>query len=67
MGHHEDDFIENFSIRLLRGSGIKGLTSLDKKTTIKKKNILRPLIDIKKDDLIFIAKKQCFKKNKSTK
>ena len=57
MGHHEDDFIENFFIRLLRGSGIKGLTSLDKKTTIKKKNILRPLIDIKKDDLIFIAKK----------
>ena len=57
MGHHEDDIIENFFIRLLRGSGIKGLTSLDKKATIKKKNILRPLIDIKKDDLIFISKK----------
>ena len=37
MGHHEDDLIENFFIRLLRGSGIKGLTSLDIKTTIKKK------------------------------
>ena len=41
----------------MRGSGIKGLTSLDIKTTIKKKNILRPLIDIKKEDLIFISKK----------
>ncbi len=57
MGHHEDDLIENFFIRLLRGSGIKGLTSLDIKTTTKKKNILRPLIDIKKEDLIFISKK----------
>ena len=57
MGHHEDDLIENFFIRLLRGSGIKGLTSLDIKTTIKKKNILRPLIDVKKEDLIFISKK----------
>ena len=57
MGHHEDDLIENFFMRLLRGSGIKGLTSLDIKTIVKKKNILRPLIDIKKDDLIFISKK----------
>ena len=57
MGHHEDDLIENFFIRLLRGSGIKGLVSLDIKTTINKKNILRPLIDIKKEDLIFISKK----------
>ncbi len=57
MGHHEDDLIENFFIRLLRGSGIKGLVSLDRKTTINKKNIYRPLIDIKKNDLIFISKK----------
>ena len=57
MGHHENDLIENFFMRLLRGSGIKGLVSLDRKTTINKKNILRPLIDIKKNDLIFISKK----------
>ena len=57
MGHHEDDLFENFFIRLLRGSGLKGLTSLDTKTIAKKKNILRPLIDTNKDDLIFISKK----------
>ena len=57
MGHHENDLIENFFLRLLRGSGIKGLISLDIKTKIKKKNVLRPLIDTKKDDLIYISKK----------
>ena len=40
MGHHEEDLIENFFLRLLRGSGIKGLTSLDTKTKIKKKTYL---------------------------
>ena len=28
LAHHQDDLIENFYIRLIRGSGIKGLTSL---------------------------------------
>ena len=31
LGHHQDDLLENFFIRMLRGSGLKGLTSLDKK------------------------------------
>ena len=56
LGHHLDDLIENFFIRMLRGSGLKGLISLDKKTTINDKNLLRPLLDQKKEDLIFIAK-----------
>ena len=57
FGHHEDDVYENFFIRLLRGSGLKGIVSLDKKTSIKKVNILRPLIQIEKKDLIYISKK----------
>ena len=48
FGHHEDDVYENFFIRLLRGSGLKGIVSLDKKTSINKVNILRPLIQIEK-------------------
>ena len=31
LGHHQDDLFENFFIRMLRGSGLKGLISLDKK------------------------------------
>ena len=31
LGHHQDDLFENFFIRLLRGSGLKGLVSLEKK------------------------------------
>jgi len=57
LGHHLDDLFENFFIRLLRGSGLKGLISLDKKTKFKNKNLLRPLLDFQKRDLIFLSKK----------
>ena len=57
LGHHENDLFENFFIRMLRGSGLKGLISLDKKITINGKNLLRPLIYEKKEDLRYIAKK----------
>jgi len=55
LGHHQDDLLENFIIRILRGSGLKGLVSLGKKNKIHNINILRPLIDIKKEDLIFVS------------
>ena len=52
--------MENFFIRLLRGSGLKGLISFRNiKSKIKfddKIFILRPLIDISKKDLIYISK-----------
>ncbi len=58
--HHSDDLIENFFIRLLRGSGLKGLISLGKiKSKVNfndKVFILRPLIDIPKKDLVYISK-----------
>ncbi|MDC3028542.1 tRNA lysidine(34) synthetase TilS [Candidatus Pelagibacter sp.] len=55
IAHHRDDLIENFFLRMLRGSGLKGLISLDKKSKIKNKILLRPLISQKKEDLVFIA------------
>ena len=57
LGHHQGDLFENFFIRFLRGSGLKGLISLDKRSKIQNKNILRPLIDQKKEDLVYISKK----------
>jgi len=56
LGHHQDDLIENFFIRMLRGSGLKGLISLDQKSKIKNKQLLRPLLNQKKDDLRFLSK-----------
>ena len=55
VGHHIDDLLENFFLRLIRGSGLKGLVSLGQKTQIKSINLLRPLIDFEKKDLIFIS------------
>ena len=56
IGHHQDDLFENFFIRMLRGSGLKGLISLDKENKIGDKNLLRPLLDQKKEDLVFLSK-----------
>ena len=56
LGHHQDDLFENFFLRMLRGSGLKGLVSLDKKSINNNQNLLRPLLFQKKEDLIFIAK-----------
>ena len=57
LGHHKDDLIENFFIRFLRGSGLKGLVSLGTKSTINSMNIFRPLIYEKKDDLVYLSNK----------
>jgi len=56
LGHHRDDLLENFFLRMLRGSGLKGLISFDKRNRIGEKKLLRPLLDQKKEDLIYIAK-----------
>ncbi len=53
--HHIDDLYENFFIRITRGSGLKGLVSFTKKNSIQKINVLRPLINFKKKDLIYVA------------
>ena len=58
FGHHINDLYENFLIRMLRGSGLNGLISLSKNTKYKDQNlqILRPLLDIEKKDLVYISK-----------
>ncbi|MGB1240373.1 MAG: tRNA lysidine(34) synthetase TilS [Candidatus Pelagibacter sp.] len=55
LGHHQDDLFENFFIRILRGSGLKGLISLDKEAHLNQVNLIRPLIEIDKKDLIYIS------------
>lgn len=58
IGHTEEDLIENFFIRLFRGSGLQGFVSFTNKTVkFGKFQIIRPLINIKKKELIFITNK----------
>ncbi len=56
VGHHIDDLFENFFLRLVRGSGLKGLVSLGEETKIANIKLLRPLIRFNKKDLIYISK-----------
>ena len=58
LGHHSGDLYENFLIRIVRGSGLNGLVSFNKRTKYKDQNleILRPLLDLEKKDLVYISK-----------
>ena len=50
--HHADDQIENFFIRLFRGSGLTGLSSMAETVSYNSKlKIIRPFLSIKKNTL----------------
>ena len=56
--HHQDDQIETFFIRLSRGSGVEGLSSMNEKTKINRGiTLIRPFLNTKKKELSQIAKK----------
>ena len=53
VAHHMDDQIENFFIRLFRGSGLTGLSSMSESFEYNKKlKIIRPFLTFKKKELI---------------
>ena len=54
--HHEDDQIENFFIRLLRGSGLTGLSSMSVKAKYNNNlKIIRPFLSLEKKDLKYVT------------
>jgi tRNA(Ile)-lysidine synthase len=56
--HHQDDQIENFFIRLFRGSGLKGLSSMSEVTKYNENlKIVRPLLNVDKEKLKSITNK----------
>ena len=56
--HHQDDQIETFFIRLSRGSGVEGLSSMNEKTKISGGiTIIRPFLNTTKKELAEIAKR----------
>ncbi len=58
LAHHLDDQIETFLIRMFRGSSIKGMSSMSDVTMMNNVILLRPLLNIKKEDIIAYSKKQ---------
>ena len=55
-GHHRGDQIETFLIRLSRGSGIQGLSAMNKITNLNRSvKLFRPLLNESKKDLSYIA------------
>ena len=59
LGHHLNDLFENFFIRIVRGSGLNGLISFGNNTKYRDQdlNIIRPLLNLEKQDLIYISNK----------
>ena len=56
VAHHMDDQIENFFIRLFRGSGLKGLSSMPEIFDYNEKlKIIRPFLSTKKNDLKYVT------------
>ena len=54
--HHQDDQIENFFIRLFRGSGLTGLSSMSEISKLNENlKIVRPLLNVEKKNLINIT------------
>ena len=50
--HNFEDQVETFFIRLSRGSGLHGLSSMKKNSKLDKRlNLFRPLLDVKKKEL----------------
>ena len=58
VAHHQDDQIETFLIRLSRGSGVEGLSSMQEMTKLKSGvKLIRPFLEFKKEELVYIASK----------
>lgn len=51
-GHHADDQIETFFLRLFRGAGLEGLAGMSVERVFQGQKIWRPLLEISKDLIV---------------
>lgn len=51
LGHHQDDQIETFMMRLMRGSGMTGLTAMDAERTFHQGRLMRPLLGVSREQI----------------
>lgn len=52
MAHHFDDNIETFLLRKIAGSNIEGLNAMEEKTSFQNIQIIRPLLNFSKKELV---------------
>jgi tRNA(Ile)-lysidine synthase len=57
QAHHRDDQIETLMLRLLRGSGITGLAAMPVQRALGRGQLLRPLLQCPRSDVLAYAKK----------
>ncbi len=58
LGHHLDDNIETLLFRLFRGTGLKGARSIPFKRKLGEGQVLRPFLDVSKQDIEKYAKEK---------
>ena len=62
LAHHRDDQVETLLLQLLRGAGVKGLAAMPllRKAGTRRSSpsILRPLLDVTRDEILAHAKKR---------
>ncbi|MGK0444105.1 MAG: tRNA(Ile)-lysidine synthase [Bermanella sp.] len=51
LGHHQDDQIETFMMRLMRGSGMTGLTAMESERAMGHGTLLRPLLAVNREQI----------------
>ena len=51
LGHHLDDQVETVLFRMLRGTGMKGLSGMNRMSTFGDKTVIRPLFALTKRDI----------------
>jgi len=58
MAHHLDDQVETFFLRLMRGSGLRGLSGIPAQRTLGQGRLVRPLLDVSREELSAYASAQ---------
>jgi len=57
LGHTKDDQVETIIMRILRGTGIKGLCGMKAENKIRGVNFIRPLLETEKTQIVSFLKK----------
>jgi len=51
LGHHLDDQVETFFLRLMRGAGVEGLAGMPRRRALGKGSLVRPLLDYPRTEI----------------